>query len=222
MEMEEADVGLDFNSGTLGDSFMKIQTVLDTFSAPHSVLNDVPPGKKDGMFFIISNDPNNKKKMTDDCGEWMRPSCPKALFVKKGDSVISLFMKNNLYCVEKHAHKKRVYMPLEPQPKESEVLEVMRRYECMKIPNSNDIFKRRITWFIRIPPVFNFLTSHEALVEYTGVYPETPVPKQHSKYELSFILFLKSIKVDHNLLKGCFVHLLYLQCLTVSKMRNCK
>lgn len=181
----DQDVGLDFNSGSLGDSFMKIQTVLDTFSAPHSVLSEIPQGRKDGMFFIIAYEP--KMKIIDDCGEWQRPSCPRSFFCKKGGNIISLFLKKDKFCVEKNVNKHKDYVPLEPQPRKEEVLELVRRYETLKADSSEQVFKRRVTWFQSIPKEFDFLTHNEALVEYTGEFPDgqkSSKERSSTKYEL--------------------------------------
>lgn len=40
---------------------MDIANMLKTFQGPHSVLKDVPQGKKDGMFYMIDTTDYNKR-----------------------------------------------------------------------------------------------------------------------------------------------------------------
>ena len=171
----------EFSPGPLGNKFMDIQTTLNLFRAPHSALNEIPPSRKDGMYFIVDNSNNVEKRAAgtksefwDDCGAWKHASCPTALFIQKDDKLVSVIKRKGQYCLEKMVQRKRVlvYTPCELQPHSHDLLEVRRTYQTLKASDSQkNSFKRRISRFGNIPAGLSFIPSSFALVEYIGTFP---------------------------------------------------
>jgi len=105
----------DFKPGPLGNTFLTLTNVLDLFRGPHAAISVIPPGRKDGMYYIVDNRNNMDKRrkgknteLWDDCGAWKKPSCPKGLFIKIGDKYTSVVLRNGQYCLEKKDKKKSV------------------------------------------------------------------------------------------------------------------
>ncbi|XP_060555812.1 uncharacterized protein LOC132716534 [Ruditapes philippinarum] len=154
---------------------MDTKKVFQTFRAPHSALSYVPAGRKDGHFYIVDNTDNMSKReqgqkteFWDDYGAWKKPSCPKTLFVQDKDRVVTVVLRDNKYCVERTIKSKRVYVPLEPQPEQADVLVMHQTYQTL---NASNTCKRRITWFGNTPENFSYLPKDRALIEYIGKFP---------------------------------------------------
>ena len=72
-----------------------------------------------------------------------------------------------MYCVEKCENKKRVHIPLEPQPTSEDLLEIQRYYTTLK---ADKTYKKRVTWVLHAPTTLKISKEH-ALLEYTGQFP---------------------------------------------------
>ena len=112
-DSSDSDIEIQFEAGPL-TKFMTIYATIDLFRAPHSALSEFPTGRKDGMFYILDNTSNVEKKQKghktevwDDCGAWKRPSCPKSLYIKKEETLVSLILKNGEYGTDQNINKKR-------------------------------------------------------------------------------------------------------------------
>ncbi len=70
---------------------------------------------------------------------------------------------------EKTVNKKRIYVPISPQPAPENILEVNRMYQTLKASTQ---FKRRVTWFGNVPDSLAYLPANEAIVEYIGEFQE--------------------------------------------------
>ena len=85
---------------------------------------------------------------------------------------VSVIKRGNVYCTEKQIKRERYYIPLVPQPNPDELVEIHRLYQTLKAsPSGDNQFKKRITWFEKIPNTIQDLPADIALVEYVGVFP---------------------------------------------------
>ena len=119
---------------------MDTNQILELLKSPHALLPDIPTGRKDGMYFFLDNSDNIERRQHndhsefwDDSGAWEGSSSPATLFTEVGGKLISVkFVRideadeTKYYCTEKRINKVKVFVPLEPQPLESDVLEVHR------------------------------------------------------------------------------------------------
>jgi hypothetical protein len=71
-------------------------------------------------------------------------------------------MKNGLYCFPKKINNKRSFIPISPQPAESDVVTLHSYYTTLK---RQPDFKKRVTWFSNPD---NQDLSTRAIVEYIG------------------------------------------------------
>ena len=80
---------------------------------------------------------------------------------------------NGLYCTERQINKERVFIPIEPQPDDSEILELHRLYQnlvaCQK---GEPQFKRRFAWIEKVPINMPAIQTNVAVVEYIGEFPK--------------------------------------------------
>jgi hypothetical protein len=79
----DEEIGREFQPGPL-KKFMDLETTLNIFKDPHDVLLDeVPTGRKDGMFYVLDNSINIQKRQSgkrsefwEDCGAWVGGASP--------------------------------------------------------------------------------------------------------------------------------------------------
>ena len=166
---------------------LETDRVIDLLMKADIGLKSIPCGLKENVFFIIDNENNISKKekdqksvFYDDCGVWdsgsgMSPKTPylltcsgrlKKLYlrVKEGSTLDNHDEETErVYCFERQIKKKRVYEPLNPQPKQGEVVTVQRYYVSLSLDKS---YKKRVTYLWE-----GKLKSKFALVEYTGKFP---------------------------------------------------
>ena len=119
-------------------------------------LPTIPSGLKENVYFIVDNERSidrkengQKSAFCDDCGVWETDSgtSPKTPYLFNGKGELKkLYLRKKeggeinekVYCFERQVKKKRVYLPLDPQPKADEVVTVQRYYArlmlaCVKI-----------------------------------------------------------------------------------------
>jgi hypothetical protein len=183
----ESDSSVDTGNSILEEAFvpgplkkfMEMPELLNLFKSPYTVLNEIPTSRKDGMYFIINNEHNvqnrtngSKSEFWDNCGAWNKAACPIQNFVEVNNKLISVVLRDGLYCTEKMCKGKRVYVPIEENQDITDILKVHRIYQTLKAsPSGKEQFKRRITWFANVPPSMSFLPMNVAVVEYIGVFP---------------------------------------------------
>ena len=123
-----------------GNKFLDLSQVLDKL-VTEDVIEKIPQGRKDNVFFVLDNERNMEKRKkgqrsdyNDDCGVWKSSgSSPKTCYtVSDNGTLKKVFVKNDQYCLEQQINKKRVYVPLEPQPSPDRVLIIQRYYSSLK------------------------------------------------------------------------------------------
>ena len=102
----------------------------------------IPEGSKNDVYFVIKNSGNSDKRsrgqqssFSDDCGVWdtNKGSSPKTYYHVTSDGKLKNIFKNDrIYCTVKRVNKKRVYIPIEPQPSADSVYELSRSYASLK------------------------------------------------------------------------------------------
>lgn len=180
-DLDDSNEDIEFTPGPLGNNFMDIHTTIDTLKRPLYPLPEIPNGRKDGMYFLVNNVSNSEKRQRggrcefwDDCGAWKNASSPTTMYVQINDKLISVTKRDGLYCTQKQVDRKKTYVPLLPQPADSDVLYVHRLYQTLSAsPTGKKQFKRRVSWFGNIPQSYQLLSnsSNVAIVEYIGTFP---------------------------------------------------
>ena len=163
--------------GHLDNSFLSTDKTLDLLRFGKPILEKVPLGPKDNMFFIIDNSSNSEKRrqnkqsnFLDDCGAWKSggPTTKFIYHVDQSGKRTKIHLKEGKYCVERRIEKKNVYVPLDIQPKDSELLVLHRQYMTLKAPQQ---YQRRITWISSFPENEIQRVQEVALYEYRGTFP---------------------------------------------------
>ncbi|XP_071552504.1 uncharacterized protein [Panulirus ornatus] len=160
-----------------GSMFLVISEVMRLLmDDSYETLPMVPRGIKENVYFVIEYTRNVDSRRAglssdfyDDCGAWKsNGGSPKTLFVCDEDKhFINIFDKRKEglgYCLPKQVKKKRVFLPMKPQPKPDCILEVRRHYTVLK---RCPTYKRRVTW------AENSVAPPRAIVEYIGKYPRS-------------------------------------------------
>ena len=167
----------------LENNFVELDTAIDILKSKENILDSVPPGPKENVYFLVSNKKNlerrnsrKKSEFFDDCGIWSsKSSSPTMHYVYYNDNYKKVYLRNDKCCIQKQVNKKQTYVPLEPQPSLDEVITVHRVYSNLK----NDLsYKRRVTWISKGPTDLITCTQEKALYEYLGKYPG---PSVHGK-----------------------------------------
>jgi len=132
------------------------------------VLDKIPLGQKNNCFSVIDNSVNNERKRNNKYNRFCDDLCSwdseKGTIVKSyyilSHNFKCVYKKNNEYCLVQS--KKRVFVPLTPQPEESDIVVMNRYYTSLKRQKD---YKKRVTWFSSSsdPDI-----SKVALVEYIG------------------------------------------------------
>lgn len=136
---------------------------------------------------MINNRGNTHKRsrcqqssFSDDCGVWdtNKGSSPKTYYHITSDGKLkNIFKKDGIYCTVKRVNKRRVYIPIEPQPSADSVYELSRSYVSLKIDAN---YKRRVTW------LGQNAKDSVAVVEYLGNFPGL-APHRNSKSGKEYI-----------------------------------
>ena len=103
----------------------------------------VPDGKKNNVYFVVNNAENLEKRKRgkssnfyDDRGAWQKGPSSKSIFVKENGDMKKVVKKKEKFCFERMKEKKRIYIPLEPQPAPQDVF-VLQRYYVKHTLDSN-------------------------------------------------------------------------------------
>ena len=113
---------------TVGEAFSTILGADDTNS-----VNKIPRGRKQNVYVILKNVPENARDFTDDCGVWgsMGTSVNSQYTLENG-KLKNVPLKNGMYCTEKKIEGKRTYVPLQPQPGPNDIVNIHRYYAKLR------------------------------------------------------------------------------------------
>ena len=142
------------------------------------MLDEIPRGRKDGMYFLPENNANiekrengNKSSFWDDSGAWKNAKTPATHYLHQNGILRTIVKRENVYCSEKQV-KRRIFIPLEAQSGEHEILEIHRLDQTLVASNPGDRqFKRKFTWIDNVPHTMPRIPTNVAIVEYTGDLP---------------------------------------------------
>ncbi|KAH3864206.1 hypothetical protein DPMN_027222 [Dreissena polymorpha] len=77
---------------------MELQETLAILKGPHVVLQEIPTGRKDGMFFVVDNSDNiikrangNNLNFWDDCGSWVEGATPCSTFIEQSGKLTTVY-----------------------------------------------------------------------------------------------------------------------------------
>lgn len=162
--------------------FLNVEAILELLqnTDENKTLNSVPLGPKENVYFILNNRGNNmrrakgmKSEYLDDCGAWVtgKTGSPKCIYIKGSHGRYEIvYLKDDMYCKQKRIQKQLTYMPLDPQPDSDHLLVVCHNYAALKL---NESYKRKITWFSKIPNDLPPFLKEAAVYEYIGTFPGT-------------------------------------------------
>ena len=130
------------------------------------------------MYFLLDNKSNiekengNKSVFWGDSGAWKNTPSPITYFLHTNGRLCTIIKQKEVFCIEKQVNKKRIFVPLEPQPGMNDILEVHRSYQHLVAsgPDSKQ-FKRRIACIENVPTTMATVPSNVAFVEYIGTFP---------------------------------------------------
>ncbi|XP_068200871.1 uncharacterized protein [Palaemon carinicauda] len=150
-------------------SIIKTLLSVDNFS---KLLPCVPNGLKENVSFIVDNRINSRRQelglkgtYEDDSGPW---NCSDSHSVTRYflyDSLKSIELKDGIYCKETRRDKKRVYLPLDPQPTPESILSVQSYYVKHAFSKS---YRKKVTWLGSLPK----FVPPVILYEYSGQAPK--------------------------------------------------
>jgi len=134
-------------------------------------LDLIPFGLKNNVYFIIQNRDNlsqrskgKRSNFSDDCGVWngTAGASPKTYYVINASGELkSMCLRKGVFGYEKNKGKK-MFVPLDPQPEQCNVLELCRYYTNLK---QDSTYKKRVSW------LGLGATSEIDVVEYFGNFP---------------------------------------------------
>ena len=137
-------------------------------------LPEVPIGTKNDCFILVKNEKNLQRRerglssqFCDDRGAWdTRGASNKTLFQRQKDQHLrKVVMKHKQYCLERRVNKKYVYIPLQPQPDEKDIV-ILHRYYVKHSQNAESAYAKRVSWLeCNGAPAI-------ACHEYKGICPE--------------------------------------------------
>ena len=110
-----------------------------------NVLENVPLGKKENVYFVVANVKNVEKRDVkckaqyyDDCGVWDSRKGTSFVYVKVNIGWSKAYKRNVLMCQQKQVNKVQTYVQMEPQPIEDTILIMNKNYfKCLKCLKSS-------------------------------------------------------------------------------------
>lgn len=146
--------------GDLANDFLPFDDLMFIFDNPDKskIIEKIPQGKKENVIFLVENE----NKISDDCGIWNSASgaSPKTSYLKMpDDSLKTVFVKKGEYHTRKKNKGKTNFVKLDPQPSDSQIVEIKRYYATSK---KDKMYKRRIT---------SQTNKNFSIVEYLGKFP---------------------------------------------------
>ncbi|XP_071963531.1 uncharacterized protein [Antedon mediterranea] len=141
----------------------------------------IPCGPKNSVY-LVDNTCNAGKKhfcqrqfFPDDCGVWdskREKAVTNYFIVNSNGKLSSVYLKDNLYCIESRIKKVSLWHPLVPQPEK--VIKMRRYYTHLKAPDTN--YRKRVTTLYE-----NNKLTDVALIEYRGFYSNNRIAHGNSK-----------------------------------------
>lgn len=161
-------------TGTLDCSFISVDNVIELLTTFNysMALPCVPKGNKSNTYYVLRYDKHfglkcGPQNVLDECGPWtpVKGLTTKSLYLVEASGTLRLLHKRDgQYCRMQKVDGKKSFVPLEPQPECSSVLELIRNYSTSTRSQS---FKRRITYL----GSGDIIKEKVALVEYLGICP---------------------------------------------------
>ena len=134
----------------------------------------MPPGDKSNSHMLVNNtrnasrfDSNQKCEFYDDCGVWIseKGKTWKSHYYLAGDHPVYCEVKNGKYSVKKRSDGKTLWIPVEPQPTDENLLTLSKYYATLK---ENPTFQKHVTFLCKSPDPS---LVNIALFEYKGQQP---------------------------------------------------
>ena len=168
------------------------EELYNLITQPTEVNSDVPPGDKSNCYLLVNNERNmnrissgkNKKcDFYDDCGAWdhSKGNTCKATYVVEDSSLRHVELKNNQYCTKVRRQKKVVWVPLDPQPSDENIVTVSRYYATH---GTDPSFEKKVSYFVRKT---DRSLGNIAVYEYKGTQPRTTQPHGNAKSNEEYI-----------------------------------
>ena len=120
----------------------------------------------------ISSGKNKKCDFYDDCGAWdhSKGNTCKTTYVVEDSSLRHVELKNNQYCTKVRRQKKVVWVPLDPQPSDENIVTVSRYYATH---GTDPSFEKKASYFVRKT---DRSLGKSAVYEYKGTQPRSFYP----------------------------------------------
>lgn len=124
------------STNKLNGRFLDVYSLCELLQNESSVMQSIPKGVKEDVYFVLENSNNISKRMRgeisnfeDDCGVWnSKVSSTKKTVFHHVDGMFKVIeMKNCKYCTK----IMKEWVPLEPQPLEDELM-IMKRFYTSK------------------------------------------------------------------------------------------
>ena len=174
--------------GKLNGGFLEMNSLIRLLQASDRCLEQIPTRLKENVYFVVRNDQNfdsrkngGRSRFSDDCGVWQG---------RKGGSPISRFLvlpsgelkgivkrEGTGYCFKRKIKGQYQYVPLNPPPLDSEIVELHRYYTKLK---KNQTYEKRVSWL-------GLGGDKEiAVVEYVGKFPGV-APHGNAKHKTEYV-----------------------------------
>ncbi|KAK3106975.1 hypothetical protein FSP39_004306 [Pinctada imbricata] len=119
-----------------------------------------------------------KRDFTDDCGIWgSSGTSVNSHYIIENGKLKNVPLKNGQYCTEKKVQKKRIYVPLQPQPSSDQIFHIHRYYAKLK---EDESYRKRVTIFTRLPSMYSDNTGI-CVIEYLGDFKGKTLKHGNSK-----------------------------------------
>ena len=189
----------DNQCGPLNGSFLEVNAMIKLLQQSEKCLEKIPSGLKENVYFVVKNENNfdrrkngQNSRFSDDCGVWQsdRGGSPISYFLilPSGELKGVVKRKNEGYCFKRKSKGQYYYVKLNPQPLDSELIELHRYYAKLK---KDLTYEKRVSWLglggdIEI-----------AVVEYIGKYP-CVAPHGNSKNFHTYSNFFFNLRIKLN------------------------
>lgn len=143
----------DYSNGKLPipGKFLQLNQIIDILRSTDKVLDSVPLGEKNNVFFVLE-DPkialrkrmNMRTEYHDDCGVWdsQKGKTANTYVTFCGGNLRTVSLKDGLFCSNSRKKGASYWIPLDPQPDRDTMVKVHRYYTTLK---GDDNYRRRIT-----------------------------------------------------------------------------
>ena len=186
---DQSDIDTDqTHCGTLNGTFMDVNNLVKVLQESDKCLETIPTGLKENVYFVVKNEDNfdrrkngQNSRFSDDCGVWNgdKGTSPTSYFIilPSGELKGVVKRKDEGFCFKKKSKGKYQYIKLNPQPLDSELIELHRYYAKLKIDAT---YQKRVSWL-------GVGGEGEIVVaEYIGKYPGV-APHGNSKHKPEYV-----------------------------------